>query len=46
MQVTAVEIPVNDLLHVRPPEAILPGVMVVIDPHECLTIVLDAAVII
>ena len=31
VQVAAVEVPVNDLLRVRPPEAVLPGVMVVID---------------
>ena len=46
VQVPAIEVPVNDLLQIGPPEAVLPGEMLVIDPDKGLKIVLYAAVII
>jgi hypothetical protein len=46
MQITAVEIAIDDLLQIRPPEAILPGEVIVIDSDKCLERVLHAAVII
>jgi hypothetical protein len=46
VQVAAVEVPVNDLLQMRPPEAILSGIMVIIDLNKVFKMVLYAAVII
>jgi len=46
VQVPAIEMPVNDLLQIGPPEAVLPGEMLVIDPDKGLKIVIYAAVII
>lgn len=46
MQIAAIEIPVNDLLQMKPPESVLPGEMIIIDPNECFKIVLYAAVVI
>ena len=46
VQIAAVEVPVNDLLQMRSPEAVLPGEMIVIDPDKGLEVVLHAAVII
>jgi hypothetical protein len=46
MRVAAVEIQVNDLLQIRPPEAVMPGELIVIDLDEGLKMVLYAAVII
>jgi hypothetical protein len=46
VRVAAVEIAVYDLLQIRPPEAVLPGEMIVIDLDKGLEIILDAAVII
>jgi hypothetical protein len=46
VQVAAIEIPVNDLLQIRPPETVLPGEMLIICPDEDLKKVRYAAVII
>jgi hypothetical protein len=46
VQIAAVEIAVYDLLQIRPPEAVLPGEMIVIDPDKGLEVVLHEAVII
>jgi len=46
VRVAAVQIPVNRLLDIGSPEAVLPGEMLVIDPDKGLKIVLHAAVII
>ncbi len=46
VQITAVEITIDHLLNIGPPESVLPGEMLVIDPDEGLKIVLHAAVII
>ncbi len=46
VQIAAVQIPVNDLLQIGPPEAVLPGEMLVIDLHEGFKIVFYATVII
>jgi hypothetical protein len=46
VQIAAVEVPVNDPLQIRPPEAVLPGETIVIDLNKGLEVVLDAAVII
>ena len=40
VQIAAVEVPVNDLLQMRSPEAVLPGEMIVIDPDKGLEVVL------
>jgi hypothetical protein len=34
VRVAAVEVPVNDLLQIGPPEIVLPGEMLVIDPKK------------
>ena len=44
MQVTAIEIAIDHLLDIGPPEAVLPGKMIVVDLHKGLNIVLRAAV--
>jgi hypothetical protein len=46
VQIAAVEVPVNDPLQIRLPEAVLPGETIVIDLNKGLEVVLDAAVII
>jgi hypothetical protein len=46
VQIAAFQIPVNDLLQIRPPETVLPGEMVVIDMDKGFKMVRDAAVII
>ena len=46
LQVPAIEVTANDLLQIGPPEIVLPGEMLVIDPDEGLKIVLHAAAII
>ena len=46
VQVAAIEIPINHLLDIWPPESVLPGEMLVVDPDKGLKIVLYTAVII
>jgi hypothetical protein len=46
VQTSTVEITVNHLFDIWPPEPILPGVKVVINLHEGLEAVFDAAVVI
>jgi hypothetical protein len=46
VQVTAIEITIDHLLDIGPPEAVLPGEMIIIDPDKGLEIVLHASVII
>jgi hypothetical protein len=46
VQIAAIEIAKDHLLDIWPPESVLPGKMLVIDPDEGLKIVLYAAVII
>jgi len=46
VQIAAVEIAVYDPFQIRPPESVLPGETIVIDPDKGLEVVLDAAVII
>jgi hypothetical protein len=46
VQIAAVEIAIDHLLDIWPPESVLPGEMLVIDPDAGLKIVLHAAVII
>jgi hypothetical protein len=46
VRVAAVEIAVYDLLQIRPPEAVLPGEMIVIDLHKGLKAILHAAIVI
>jgi hypothetical protein len=46
VQITAIEITIDHLLDIGPPESVLPGEMLVIDPDKSLKIVLYAAVII
>jgi hypothetical protein len=46
VQITAVEIMIDHLLDIGPPEAVLPGKMLIIDPDEGLKIVLYATVVI
>ena len=46
VRVAAIQIPVNDVFQVGSPEAVLPGVMVVIDLKKGLKMVLHTAVII
>ena len=46
VQITAIEVAVDYLLDIRPPEAVLPGEILVIDLDKGLKIVLDAAVVI
>jgi hypothetical protein len=45
VQIAAIQIPVNNLLQIGPPESVLPGEMLVIDPDKGLEIVLHAAVV-
>jgi hypothetical protein len=46
VQNSAIQIPIDHLLDIGPPESVLPGEMLVIDPDEGLKIDLSAAVII
>ena len=46
VQITAVEITIDHLLDIGPPESVLPGEMFIIDLDKGLKIVLHAAVII
>jgi hypothetical protein len=46
VQIAAVEIAIDHLLDIGPPESVLPGEMLVIDPDEGLKIVLHTAIII
>ena len=46
VQIAAIQIPVNNLLQIGPPESVLPGEMIVIDPDKGLEIVLHTAVVI
>lgn len=46
VQIAAVEIAVNHLLDIGPPESVLPGEMFIIDSDKCFKIVFDASVII
>jgi hypothetical protein len=46
VQITAIEITIDHLLDIGPPEAVLPGEMFVIDLDKGLKIVLNAAVVI
>ena len=46
VQIAAIEITKDHFFDIWPPEAILPGVMLVIDLHEGLEAVFDAAVVI
>ena len=46
VQITAIEITIDHLLDIGPPEAVLPGEMLVIDPDKGFKIVLYAAVVI
>ena len=45
VQITAIEVAVDHLLDIRPPEAVLPGEILVIDPDKGLKIVLDTAIV-
>ena len=45
VQITAIEVAVDYLLDIRPPEAVLPGEILVIDPDKGLKIVLDTAIV-
>jgi hypothetical protein len=46
VQITAIEVAVDHLLDIRPPESVLPGEIFVIDLDKGLKIVLYAAVVI
>jgi hypothetical protein len=46
VQIAAIEIAVNDLLQIGPPESVLPGEMLVINPDKGFKIVLYTAVVI
>ena len=46
VRIAAIEITIDHLLDIGPPETVLPGKMLLIDPDEGLEIVLHAAVII
>lgn len=46
VEIPVVQIPINNLLKIRSPEAVLPGEMLIIDLHKGFKIVLYAAVII
>jgi hypothetical protein len=46
VRIAAVEIAMDHLLHVGPPETVLPGKMLIVDPDEGLKIVFHAAIII
>jgi hypothetical protein len=46
VQIAAIEITIDHLLDIGPPESVLPGEMLIIDPNKGLKIVLYAAVII
>jgi len=44
VQIAAIEIAIDHLLDIGPPESVLPGKMLIIDPDEGLKIVLHAPV--
>ena len=46
VQITAIEIAIDHLLDIGPPESVLPGEILVIDLDKNLKIVLDAALVI
>ena len=46
MQITTIEIAIDHLLDIVPPESVLPGEMLVIDPEKGFKIVLYTAVVI
>ena len=46
VQITAIEIAIDHLLDIRPPEAVLPGEMFIIDLEKGFKIILNAAVVI
>ena len=46
MQIAAIEIAIDYLLDIWPPEALLPGEMIVVDLHKGFKMVLHAAVVI
>jgi hypothetical protein len=46
VQITAIEITIDYLLDIRPPETVLPGEMFIVDLDKGLKIVLDTAVVI
>jgi hypothetical protein len=46
VQIAAVEVTVNDILQIGPPEPVLPGEILVIDPDKGFKIILYTAVII
>jgi len=46
VQITAIKITMDHLLDIGPPESVLPGEMLVIDPDKGFKIVLYAAVVI
>jgi len=43
VQIAAIQIPVNNLLQIGPPESVLSGEMIIIDPDEGLEIVLHSS---
>jgi hypothetical protein len=45
-QIAAVEIPIDHLLDIGPPETVLPGKILLIDPDKGFKVVFHAAVII
>jgi len=45
-QIAAIEIAIDHLLDIRPPEAVLPGEMFIIDLEKGFKIILNAAVVI
>ena len=46
VQITAIEIAIDHLLDIGPPESILPGEMIVIDPEKSFKIILYTTVVI
>ena len=46
VQITAIEITIDHLLDIRPPESVLPGEVLVVDPDKGFKIILYAAVVI
>ena len=46
VQIAALQIPVNDLLQIGAPEAVLPGKMLIVDTDEDLKIVLYSTIVI
>ena len=46
VQIAVIEIAIDYLLDIGPPEAVLPGEMIVVDLHKGFKIVLHAAVVI